>query len=78
MHRNGDIITEGIVVQKIDAEKQDNVHNPAVQWNRVFLYEKRRARAVKLGYISYCRDEDELDKSEEPPLSTVSEEPTPM
>ena len=29
MHRNGDIITEGMIVQEVDAEEQHNIHNPA-------------------------------------------------
>ena len=29
MHRNGDIITEGMIVQEVDAEEKHDIHNPA-------------------------------------------------
>lgn len=65
MHRNRDIVAEGMVVQRVDAEEEHNVDQPAPDGHLVGSQEERRPRLVELGDVPRDGDEEELNKSQE-------------
>lgn len=62
MDRNGDIISEREVVEEIDGEEEKNVREPAGEWNRPWLQEKRRMRGGEV--VGPC-EESRYDKLKE-------------
>lgn len=65
MNRDGDIVAEGMIVQHVDAEEQNNVEDPSTDGNLVGGQEEWRPRAIKLGYITRDSNEEELHKGQE-------------
>lgn len=70
MDRDGDVITEGVVVEQVDAEKEHNIDQPAPDGHLVRFYEEWRPSGIKLRDISSNCDEKELHKSQERPCKS--------
>ncbi len=65
VHRDRDVVAEGMVVQRVDAEEEDNVDQPASDRDLVRLEVEGRARSVELLRKADNRDEEELDERKE-------------
>lgn len=64
MYWHGNIIAEGMVVQRVDAEEQQYIHHPAPYRDLVLLEEEGRACSIKLPGQPYDGYEEELDEGE--------------
>lgn len=65
MHRNGDTVVKGVVVEDVDAEEQEDVDGPAPQRHLVRGEVERRPGTVPLCDVARDGDEEELDKCQE-------------
>ena len=72
MHGNRDIVAEGMVVQHIDAEEENDIDQPASEWNLVRSDEERRSSLVELGEVAGGSHKDELNKSQEGPAGGLN------
>lgn len=70
MDRDGDVITKGVVVEQVDAEKEHDIDQPAPNGHLVRSYEEWRPGSIKLRDISRDRDEKKLHKSQERPCKS--------
>lgn len=63
--RYGNIVAKSVVVERIDAEEEYNVDEPALQWNFVRANEEGGSCLVELRNIARDSHEEELDKGQE-------------
>jgi len=72
MNRYRYIVAEGMVIEHVAAEEQDDIDEPAADRHSVGREEERRALRVELRYVSGNGNEEELDKSQKRPFKYVS------
>lgn len=56
------VVTEGMVVQDVYGEKQNNIYEPPPNRDMIRSEEERRPALVELGKVSCSCHEDELDE----------------
>jgi hypothetical protein len=64
MNWNGNIITEGVVIENIDGEEEDDVEYPTADGNLVSFKEETTV-LIKLSDESRHSDEEKLNKRQE-------------
>lgn len=64
MNRYRDVIAEGMVVQDIDSEEQNNVDSPSTEGDFSRRQEKRWPLMIELRYIAGHGDKSKLNKCE--------------
>lgn len=64
MNWNGNIITEGVVIEDIDGEEENNVEYPTADGNLVRCKEETTV-LIKLSDESRYSDEEKLDKRQQ-------------
>lgn len=62
MHGDRDIVAEGVIVQHIDAEKENDIDQPASEGDLVRSDEEWRSGFVELGKVACSGHKDELNE----------------
>lgn len=62
MHRHGDGVAEGEVVEEVDSEEQDNVREPAREGNGAGFEEERGVGGGEVGGKGEEGGEEKLDE----------------
>lgn len=60
----GNIVAKGVVVERVDAEEQYDVDQPALQRDFVWTNKERGSGLVELGNVACDRHEEELDEGQ--------------
>jgi hypothetical protein len=71
VYGDGDVVAEGMVVQHVDGEEEEDVDQPAAEGHTVRSKEEGRAVRVELGDVARGGHEDELYEGEEGPFGDV-------
>lgn len=69
---DGDVVAEGMVVQDVDGEEQEDVDEPAADGDAVRSEEEGRPAGIELGDVAGDGHEDELDEGQEGSWGDVS------
>lgn len=67
MDGDGDVVAEGMVVQDVDGEEQEDIDEPAADGDAVWSEEERGPAWVELREVARGGNEDELDEGQERP-----------